>query len=150
MQRLKDVLSKFRDPGTLLNPQKCCFGVQRVEFLGHVISDGKCISQTAGCRVYWVSHVQLPCLCFGRQLGHFPLCNYGFPSLFGGVGSNPTAATNVKGRRRFIRILSTTMKHNHMKDNSAGKTNISVDGWHSHPIRISYTLADNLHLAVHP
>ena len=60
------------------------------------------------------------------------------------------STASVKVRRRFIRILSTTMKHNHIQDNSAGKTNISVDGWHSHPIYISYTLADNLHLAVHP
>ena len=38
--RLREVLSKLRSAGVLLNPDKCCFGVREVEFLGHVIAAG--------------------------------------------------------------------------------------------------------------
>ena len=39
--RLQLVLAKFREAGAMLNPDKCKFGVREVDFLGHVIKDGK-------------------------------------------------------------------------------------------------------------
>ena len=38
--RLEAVLNKLQKAGALLNPNKCCFGVLKVEFLGHVIIEG--------------------------------------------------------------------------------------------------------------
>ena len=38
--RLREVLTKLRSAGVLLNPDKCCFGVREVEFLGHMIAAG--------------------------------------------------------------------------------------------------------------
>ena len=40
IQRLRQVLQRLQEVGTLLNPEKCTFGVRRIEFLGHVIGEG--------------------------------------------------------------------------------------------------------------
>ena len=37
---LEAVFNKFQKAGALLNANKCCFGVWKVEFRGHVISEG--------------------------------------------------------------------------------------------------------------
>ena len=38
LRRLKAVFQKFREAGMKLNPEKCQFGQQCIEFLGHIIS----------------------------------------------------------------------------------------------------------------
>ena len=40
IQRLRQVLQRLQEVGMLLNPEKCTFGVCRIEFLGHVIREG--------------------------------------------------------------------------------------------------------------
>ena len=40
IQRLRQVLQRLQEVGMLLNPEKCTFGVRRIEFLGHVIGEG--------------------------------------------------------------------------------------------------------------
>ena len=40
MQRLRLVLQRLQEVGMLLNPEKCTFGVRRIEFLDHVIGEG--------------------------------------------------------------------------------------------------------------
>lgn len=37
-QRLRQVFQKFKDRGQTLNRDKCVFGLQQIEILGHVIS----------------------------------------------------------------------------------------------------------------
>ena len=40
IQRLRQVLQRLQEVGMLLNPEKCTFGVRRIEFLGHVMGKG--------------------------------------------------------------------------------------------------------------
>jgi hypothetical protein len=45
LERLRMVFERFRQFNITLNPKKCCFGLEEVEFVGHVIkSDGVCFS----------------------------------------------------------------------------------------------------------
>ena len=38
LNRLRDVFSRFRNYNIKLNPDKCRFGLEEVEYLGHVIN----------------------------------------------------------------------------------------------------------------
>ncbi len=45
LERLRIVFERFRQFNITLNPKKCCFGLEEVEFIGHVLrSDGVCFS----------------------------------------------------------------------------------------------------------
>ncbi len=45
LERLRIVFEGFRQFNITLNPKKCCFGLEEVEFIGHVLrSDGFCFS----------------------------------------------------------------------------------------------------------
>ena len=48
IQRLRQVLQRLQEVGMLLNPEKCTFGVRRIEFLGHVIGEGRLSSVRPG------------------------------------------------------------------------------------------------------
>ena len=36
--RFRSVLKRFQDFGIIINPEKCVYGVEEIEFLGHFIS----------------------------------------------------------------------------------------------------------------
>lgn len=36
--RLTEILSRFQSSGLKLNPSKCCFAKEQVQFLGHIVS----------------------------------------------------------------------------------------------------------------
>ena len=57
--RLEAVLNKLQKAGALLNPNKCCFGVRKVEFLGHVITEGT--MQVSEARTSGLINTPRPC-----------------------------------------------------------------------------------------
>jgi hypothetical protein len=42
LNNLEQVLKRFNDHGITLNPDKCCFGVHEIEYVGHVVNEQGC------------------------------------------------------------------------------------------------------------